>query len=342
MAHEIEQHDGIVLHQQRAWHGLGVVVADAPTPTEALRIAGLDWQVEQWAVSATDGQRRLALEDYRLNVRTDVVKPLGMVGPSYRPIQNAELADFCQLLAEQGDAVKVESAGSIRNGQKVWFLLKGESFTVRKTDDVSPYILVSNGHDGITALRCTPTTVRVVCSNTLHMVIPGFDMADRGRIGKVPQQAAYVTSHVGDVRAKVEAAKAALGLYGRALDKQREVIDHLAARELNHEGVARFLTECYARHFGAIPANPEDDKQWRERQKALDSIGSMLKRFEREIGIGGATAWNALNAYTGWLQHDRPLRVKDAEKIREARLQGSLFGTDGDRAVEALGVALAL
>lgn len=342
MAHEIHEHDGLVLHRTRAWHGLGTIVADAPSPAEALRLAKLDWQVEQWAVSATDGQRRLALDEYRLNVRADIAKPLGMVGSGYKPIQNAELAEFCQLLAEQSDAVKVESAGSIRNGQKVWFLLRGESFTVRRSDDVAPYILVSNGHDGVTALRCTPTTVRVVCSNTLHMVIPSFDLADRGRTSRAPQQAAFVAAHVGDIKAKVEAAKAALGLYGRSLEKQREVIDHLAVREVNHEGVARFLTECYVRHFGAIADNPQTDKEWRERQKAVDSINSMLKRFERELGIGGATAWNALNAYTGWLQHDRPLRVKEASKAAEARLQSNLFGTDGDRAVEALGIALAI
>ena len=123
---------------------------------------------------------------------------------------------------------------------------------------------------------------------------------------------------------------------------QREVIDHLAVREVNHEGVARFLTECYVRHFGAIADNPQTDKEWRDRQKAVDSINSMLKRFERELGMGGATAWNALNAYTGWLQHDRPLRVKEASKAAEARLQSNLFGTDGDRAVEALGIALAI
>ena len=107
MAHEIEEHDGLVLHRNRAWHGLGTIVADAPSPAEALRLAKLDWQVEQWAVSATDGQRRLALDEYRLNVRADIAKPLGMVGNGYKPIQNAELAEFCQLLAEQSDAVKV-------------------------------------------------------------------------------------------------------------------------------------------------------------------------------------------------------------------------------------------
>ena len=59
MAHEITQHDNVVLHRTPAWHGLGIVVKDAPTPIEALKIAGLDWNVEQWPLSATNGETRL-------------------------------------------------------------------------------------------------------------------------------------------------------------------------------------------------------------------------------------------------------------------------------------------
>ena len=47
MAHEITSTDGLVLHKEEAWHGLGTIVEDAPTPQEALQIAGLDWTVKQ-------------------------------------------------------------------------------------------------------------------------------------------------------------------------------------------------------------------------------------------------------------------------------------------------------
>lgn len=186
-----------------------LALQDAPTPRNALEIAGLGWQVEQWPLSATNGEGlKVALPDQVLNIRGDTHTPLGIVSPDYRPIQNQELAEFCELLAEQGDTVKVESAGSIRNGGKVWFLLRGESFSVRKKDEVTPYILVSNGHDGKTALRCTPTTVRVVCSNTLHMVIPRTE--NRKTVKNVP--ASYVACHLGDIKGKIEDAKQALEL----------------------------------------------------------------------------------------------------------------------------------
>lgn len=338
MAHEIEKHDGVVLHRKAAWHGLGTIVDDAPTPTEALKIVRLDWTVEQWPLSATDGEgRKIALPNMVANVRSDIQHSLGVVTTGYKPIQNQELAEFCELLAEQSDTVKIESAGSIRNGGKVWFLLKGESFSVRKKDEVRPYICVSNGHDGGTALRCTPTTIRVVCSNTLHMVIPRFE---NERVVKA-QQASFVANHLGDIKSKVNQAKAALGLYGRSLEKTRQLIDTAAAKDVTREEVQQFFLECYTRDFGAIPVNPKDKKEQRARDKSQEAYQKFCQRFDAELKIAGATAWNAFNAYTGWSQNDRKF-FKNPEKESDRQMSSKLFGQDSERAVSALVTALSL
>ena len=305
MAHEINQHDHVVPHREKAWHGLGTIVQDAPTPSEALQIARLDWTVEQWPLSASNGEgKRIALPDQVLNLRSDTLTPLGVVTNNYQPIQNSELADFCQLLAEQGDTVKIESAGSIRNGAKVWFLLKGESFSVRQSDEIAPYILVSNGHDGGTALRCTPTTIRVVCSNTLHMVIPRTEKGGRLKA----QPSCYVQA---------------------------------AAKEVTRESVQSFFLQCYTRDFGSIAANPKNKSEEKVRSKSQDAYMQFSQRFDSERALAGTTAWNAFNAYTGWLQNDRGF-WKDAEKEVERRISSKLFGQDSDRAVDSLMLALAV
>lgn len=338
MAHEIQEFDGVVLHREKAWHGLGTIVENAPTPREALQIAGLDWSVEQWPLSATNGEGvKIAIPKQVMNVRTDKQHPLGVVTTGYSPIQNAELADFCTLLAEQGDMVKIESAGSIRNGEKVWFLLKGESFSVRKKDEVTPYILVSNGHDGGTALRCTPTTVRVVCSNTLHMVIP---QKEGGRI-QTAKPASYVANHLGKVADKIEDAKRALGLYGRAMEATRSMIDQAAAKNVNREDVQRFFLECYTRDFGAIADNPKNAAEHKARAKSQEAFVQYAERFDAEKSLAGATAWNAFNAYTGWSQNDRTF-WKNADKESERRISSKLFGQDSERANKSLVSALSL
>ena len=37
------------------WHGLGTMVAEAPTSKDALRLAGLDWKVEGRPIYDADG-----------------------------------------------------------------------------------------------------------------------------------------------------------------------------------------------------------------------------------------------------------------------------------------------
>jgi phage/plasmid-like protein (TIGR03299 family) len=338
MAHEIERHDNVVLHREKAWHGLGIVVENAPTPREGLQIAGLDWDVEQWPITATKGGVRIAIDDRVANVRTDISTTLGIVGAGYQPIQNRELADFCEALAEQGDVVKIESAGSIRNGAKVWFLLKGESFSVRGADEIKPYILVSNGHDGGTALRCTPTTVRVVCSNTLHMVIPQYD----GRAMRGPKAACFSTTHTKNVKERIEAAKCALGLYGRSLERTRELINEAAVKEMTVDQVRKFFLASYVRDFGAINDNPTTAGERRRLDNANAVMSSLDLGFANGRSLCGNTAWNAFNAYTDWIQHGQQIRGKTEAAKVELRVGSQLFGVDTDRCLAALGAALAV
>lgn len=340
MAHEITSTDGLVLHKNAAWHGLGTIVQDAPTPSQALTLAGLDWRVNQLPLYAMDltGKQRIAIDSHVLNVRSDNNGKLGIVGTDYIPFHNSDLADFCGALSDSGD-VRVESAGSIRGGGKVWFLLKGESFDVGNGDEVAPYICVSNGHDGGTALRITPTTVRVVCSNTLHMVIPRREREQgRAKFG----QAAFVSFHIGDLKRKVEEAKRALSVYGKSLETTRDLITELSAREVNSRMFKAFFLEAYARDFNGIPANPKTESDKKKRDKAMDAFNRVQARFESESTIAGSTLWNAFNAYTGWLQNDRGLNYRDQNVKRERSINSKLFGTDSERTSKAFSQALEL
>ncbi|MEM1213838.1 MAG: DUF932 domain-containing protein [Planctomycetota bacterium] len=338
--HEITDTDNLVLHERGAWHGLGTVVEDAPTPREALELAGLGWTVQQLdlvAGSEDEGlDEPLPVPSHVANVRSDTGGVLGVVGRGYEPIQNAELAAFSEALAEQGDEVKIESAGSIRSGKRVWFLLKGESLSIDGDGEHVPYICVSNGHDGTAAMRCTPTTVRVVCSNTLHMVIP--DGRDSGRITK-----GFVVRHTGDVRGKVEAAKRALELYGRSRDATAELLGTLAAKDVSRSAIQDFWLDVYQRIQAPVPTNPSTPGEKAQRTAAERAMKSMAARFDLERDALGArpSALLALNAFTGWMQHDRPVTGKTLAARAENRVRNRLFGETVGRTGKALEAAVA-
>lgn len=51
--------------REKPWHGLGVVVEDAPSSKDALNLAGLDWRVVQKPLFTNSG----LVEGYKANVR---------------------------------------------------------------------------------------------------------------------------------------------------------------------------------------------------------------------------------------------------------------------------------
>ena len=179
MSHEVEtmfSAEGKV-----PWHGLGTVIEDEAANTDkALTLAGLDWTVEKHPSGAmfkaagkpprfvrTPGQVQL--------VRTSDTSILGTVGENYSVLQNMEAFEFGDDLLEQSGAHWI-TAGSLFDGKRVWMLAKlPDTSTVGGFEDeaVQPYILVTNGHDGVTGLRADVTLVRVVCNNTLTLALKG-------------------------------------------------------------------------------------------------------------------------------------------------------------------------
>lgn len=349
MAHEIESTDNAAYYRTGAWHGLGVVVQDKKDPVEMLKVIGADYHIGSWPVSAQDPNpigdaartpKVVNLDSHRANVREDTGRVLGVVGKDYEVVQNRTLAEFANALAENGDKVVVESAGTIRHGAKIWFLLRSESFSVRKDDEVRPYILVSNGHDGQTQIRCTPTTIRVVCSNTLHAVIPGGDM--EGGSFRL-RTACYAARHIGDVMNKVEEAKAALNLYGKSLKDTRELILTSDKKNIDKQAMEQFFLECYSRDFDPIPSKPKNKQEENIREKARAAFQGYKQRFDEESSrFSHASWWTAFNAYTGYIQNDRPLRIKDAVAKNEQRQSLKLFGDDAERAQRAFETALTM
>lgn len=331
MAHEIYEDDNVVLHGERAWHGLGVIVQDAPTPAEALKMAGLDIGVDRRELFFYDslGQPH-KVESHVANVRADNGRVLGVVTDGYQTIQNIDTANFCAALADESNgAVKCETIGSIRHGAKVWFLLKGEQFSVANGDGIFPYILVSNGHDGLTTFRVTPTTVRVVCSNTMHMVIPRYETGELG-------SSAISIRHTVNIMERIEEARLALKHYRETLDEQKIMADVMSRKQVSQADVQQFFLDCYTADFGEIPQNPTSKVEENRKNRAMSAYNSFSRRFDDERGIAGSSWWNTVNAYSGLCQHDLKARGQDDEDRVEKRVTSNLFGLNANRTQDAL------
>ena len=161
-----EQDGSFAVGKENPWHKLGKHFETAPTIAEGIKAAGLDYDIELKDLQTTDGID----VPQKAVVRTDINKSLGVVSKSYNILQNKEAFNFFEPFIENGLAT-LESAGSLYNGRKVFILAKiaGDDMVIdEKTDDrVEKYLLLSNSHDGGSAVRVGYCPIRVVCSNTL-------------------------------------------------------------------------------------------------------------------------------------------------------------------------------
>lgn len=93
--------------REKPWHGLGTQVKEAPTSSEALIYAGLNWQVTQEDVYTENGRK---IFGYKVNTRSTDETALGIVSDRYKVVQNEDAFRFTDDLL--GEGVVYETAGS--------------------------------------------------------------------------------------------------------------------------------------------------------------------------------------------------------------------------------------
>lgn len=114
--------------QQNAWHNLGQVVAQYPTSAEAIRHAGMDFEVVKCplytkgtALHITQegeitGDRHIIVPDQYATIRSDNNAVFGVVGKDCQIVQNADAFAFFDGIVGGGDGIQYETAGALGRG----------------------------------------------------------------------------------------------------------------------------------------------------------------------------------------------------------------------------------
>ena len=191
------------------WEGMGESITEAPNSAEAIKLAGLDWEVKQQPSFIMIDDKPVKTGDV-INYRDSDNSILGTVKDRYQVVQNNEAFEFTDALIENGDA-RYETAGSLFGGKVVWMLAKLPSDSVLG-DKMGRFLLFSNSHDGSRAVTVTTTNIRVWCSNTLNMALANAKRK-------------WTFVHKGDMDSKLDEAKKSLILadsYNEEFKKQAE------------------------------------------------------------------------------------------------------------------------
>lgn len=313
MAHHIESDDSLFFVGATPWHGMGTELPNLATAAEAIAAAGLGWQVIQEPVLTSGG---IELADKRINIRQDTGKPLGVVGTQYTILQNDHAFDFFDKVTQDPHGPKYETAGSLWNGRKVWILARmPETLEVLPGDEVIPYILLSNSHDGSAAIRVMETPIRVVCQNTLNAAHTGS-----GRSIKV--------RHSGDVVLKVGQVQDALGILRTSFAETLEVYQLLAKTTPSKDQVEDVLKRLFP--------DTKSDRAKLQRERVLNlaenGLGSDIK------GVRGS-AWSLYNGATELVDHYANVGSK-RDDANDMRLNSMAMGSGLDTKANALEIIM--
>lgn len=269
--------------RERPWHGLGTMVEEAPDSREALVAAGLDWDVVQRPIFTQDGVR---VKGYFANVRYQDDKILGVVTNRYKVVQNREAFAFTDELL--GEGVRYETAGSLMEGKKVWILAKLPSRYIMQGEQIMPYLVFSNTHDGSGAIKIAMTPIRVVCNNTLNLAL---DTARR----------CWSVNHTGDIALKMEEAKETLFMAEDYMSQLGKEFDGLMKKRLSDAAVEEYISLLLPIGGDASQTTEKNVLRLREDIRNRYYYAPDLKNM-------GKNAYRFINAVSDFATHAKPLR----------------------------------
>ena len=303
---------------QKPWHGLGQELnPDADIDTWS-KMAGLDWEAKVSPVRFqpfNEVQDTLRVHGQNVVYRSDTFAPLGLVTDRYKLHQPKDVLDFFNVLM-QSAGFKLEVAGAIKGGKRIWALANtNKEACVLGDDAVRGYLLLSTSFDGSTATVGQFTSVRVVCNNTLsaadNEVAPSRFNITHGR--------EFDASLMRD----------RLGLVVSGFDGMMDKYRHLARQQVGVTFVKDFLTNLFPANFDPKTA---EFKPSRGYYKVLELFEG--KGMGADLQGAGGTRWGLLNAVTQYIDHDKGHNV-------DSRMNNAWFGNGNRMKSEAESLLLA-
>ena len=269
--------------REKPWHGLGTIVAEAPDSREALTLAGLDWKVIQKKIYTGD---RKPIPGYRANVRDSDNQLLGVVSDRYRVVQNEDAFAFTDALL--GEGVRYETAGSLQSGRRVWMLAKLPHEYIILGEQISPYLVFSNTHDGSGSIKVAMTPVRVVCANTLNLALN-------------TTKRCWSAKHTTNITDKLEEAKETLLFATSYMKELGAEFEELCKVRMSDRKVMESVKELL----------PIKDDMTIQQKKNVRNLQEDLKRryFDApDLQYTGKNGYRFVNAVSDFATHNKPLR----------------------------------
>ena len=310
--------------QQKAWHGLGQIVEDYPTSEEAIKFAGLDYEVVKSPlftkgsslIETEDGVKlgssELEVSDYFANIRTDNNAVLGVVGKDYHIVQNCEAFSFFDSIVGSNKGILYETAGALGKGERIFITAKLPDYIrVGNGDDITEkYIFLTTSHDGSGSITAAFTPVRIVCQNTLNASLR--NMTNVVRI-----------KHTSGAKQRIETAHKVMGLANTMSNQLEGMFNEWSKIRISDDDVKQLIQVSLCpnkKTLELLKKGDEDEVSTMFKNTVEDAFAYAMMSETQQMETTKGTLFGAYNAVTGYFQNVRKYRDN------ESKLQSSVMG----------------
>lgn len=308
--------------KEKAWHGLGQIVEDYPTSEEAIKFAGLDFEVEKQKLFTADEE----VKNFFATVRTDTKQILGVVGSRYEVVQNKTAFTFFDSLVSDDTGIKYETAGALGNGERIFITAKMPNvIRIGRKDDIEEYIFLTTSHDGSGSIMAAFTPVRIVCNNTLNMALQNHSNA-------------VFIKHTANADTKLQQAARIISIAHNTSDILENLFNKWAKVRVNDAELLKLIQLAMSPNKEVFQAVATDDSSY-EFSKQFDEICGNVYEYAmcsptQQMETTAGTLFGAYNAITGYYQNVNSYKTDDS------KLNSILFGTGLDRTKKAFEICL--
>ena len=310
--------------KEKAWHGLGQIVKQYPTSEEAIKHAGLDYEVVKSPLFTngseiiTDfnhlemNQNTLEVPNYFANIRTDNNTVLGVVGKDYHIVQNHEAFNFFDAIVGGDEGILYETAGALGKGERIFITAKLPDYIrVGNGDDVTEkYIFLTTSHDGSGSITAAFTPIRIVCQNTLNASLR--NMTNVVRI-----------KHTSGAKQRIENAHKIMGLANTLSTQLENVFNNWTKVRVTDQEVKKLiqLALCPNKEtLDLLKKGAHDEISTLFKNTIDDAFNYAMLSDTQQMDTTKGTLYGAYNAVTGYFHNVRNY------KNDEAKLQSIVLG----------------
>jgi phage/plasmid-like protein (TIGR03299 family) len=281
--------------QEKAWHGLGTIIENYPSSTEALKYAGLDFEViKRPNIHLLDDGNEITSKESFFTYRQDTGDILGSkLGKDYEVVQNTEAFAFFDAIVG-GDGILYETAGALGKGERIFITAKLPSYiTVGKEDLIEKYLFLSTSHDGSSGITAAFTPIRIVCNNTLTMAL-------RNCTSKI------TIRHTKDAKTRLENAHKVMGIANNLSGELDLIFNSWSRIGINDQELQKLIRQALTPPKETLQAQSKETAEIISTylKKASDTVFAYTMTSPSQLmPTTKGTLFGAYNGITGYFQN---------------------------------------